>query len=83
MSVRFIRREDDVIEVYRNKRKPIKRVKEGFKNEDGCIACCLFDVCLEWTNAVSSTCEAMEKAGVIMANEERDRFFVDEGKDCR
>ena len=52
-------------------------IKEGFKNEDGCIACCLFDVCLEWTEKRSSTCEAMEDAGVIMANEEGDRFFVD------
>jgi len=77
INVRFIRREDDVIEVYRNKRKPIRMIKEGFKNEDGCIACCLFDVCLEWTEREISTCEVMEQARVIMANEEGDRFFVD------
>ena len=77
INVRFIRREDDVIEIYRNKRKPIRRIKEIFKNEDGCIACCLFDVCLDWTGRRSSTCEVMEQAGVIMANEEGDRFFVD------
>lgn len=70
-------RDGDVILIYRNKRKPIKRVKEEFKNEDGCIACCLFDVCLDWTNAVSSTCEAMEQAGVVKVREEGDRFFVD------
>ena len=83
INVRFIRREDDVIEVYRNKRKPIRMIKEGFKNEDGCIACCLFDVCLEWTGREISTCEVMEKAGVIEPNEKGDRFFVDvdENKD--
>jgi len=75
--VRFIRREDDVIEVYRNKRKPIRMIKEEFKNEDGCITCCLFDVCLEWTEREISTCEVMEQAGVIEPNEEGDRFFID------
>lgn len=76
--MRYVKNKNGIIEVYRNKRKPIKRVKEEFKNEDGCIACCLFDVCLRWTNAVSSTCEAMEQAGVVKANEEEeDRFFVD------
>ncbi len=77
INVRFIRREDDVIEVYRNKRKPIRMIKEMFKNEDGCIACSLFDVCLEWTGGTRSTCEVMEDARVIMANEEGDRFFID------
>ena len=74
--MRFIRREDDVIEVYRNKRVAIRRIKEGFKNEDGCIACSLFDVCLEWTGREISTCEMMEQAGVIEPNEEGDRFFI-------
>jgi hypothetical protein len=75
--MRYIKREDDVIEVYRNKRKPIRMIKEEFKNEDGCIACALFDVCLEWTRRETSTCEVMEQAGVIEPNEEGDRFFID------
>ena len=54
-------------------------VKEVFKNEDGCIACCLLDACLKWTGERISACIAMEQAGVIMANEEGDRFFVDVG----
>ena len=66
----------DVILIYRNKRKPIRKVKEKFRNEDGCIACCLFDVCLEWTGRETSTCEAMEQAGVIEPNE-GDMFFID------
>ena len=73
--MRYVKNKDGIIEIYRNKRKPIRRVKEEFKNEDGCIACCLLDICLEWTRI--STCKAMEQAGVIMANEEGDRFFVD------
>lgn len=77
--MRYVKNKNGIIEVYRNKKKPIRKVKEVFKNEDGCIACCLFDVCLEWTGKRSSTCEAMEDAGVIMANEEGDRFFVDVG----
>ena len=51
-----------------------------FKNEDGCIACCLFDVCLEWTGREISTCGMMEQAGVIEEEEPEDiedRFFVD------
>ena len=75
--MRFIRRKDDVIEVYRNKRKPIRKIKEGFKNEDGCIACALFDVCLEWTGRKDSTCGMMEQAGVIEPENRRERFFVD------
>ena len=75
--MRYVKNKDDVIEVYRNKRKPIRMIKEGFKNEDGCIACCLFDVCLEWTGREISTCEVMEQAGVIEPNEEGDRFFID------
>ena len=75
--MKYVKNKNGIIEVYRNKRKPIKRVKEGFKNEDGCIACCLFDVCLDWTGRKRSTCEVMGQAGVIMANEEGDRFFVD------
>jgi hypothetical protein len=67
----------DVILIYRNKRKPIRMIKEGFKNEDGCIACSLFNVCLEWTGREISTCEMMEHAGVIEPNEEGDRFFID------
>ena len=75
--MRFIRREDDVIEVYRNKRKPIRMIKEEFKNEDGCIACALFDVCLEWTRRTRSTCEMMEDAGVVEPEDREDRFFID------
>ena len=75
--MKYVKNKNGIIEVYRNKRKPIRRIKEIFKNEDGCIACCLFDVCLEWTGRRSSTCEVMEQAGVIMAGEEGDRLFVD------
>ena len=75
--MKYVKNKNGIIEVYRNKRKPIRRIKEIFKNEDGCIACALFDVCLDWTGRKSSTCEVMEDAGVIMANEEGDRFFVD------
>lgn len=75
--MRYIKNKDGIIEVYRNKRKPIRKIKEMFKNEDGCIACCFFDVCLEWTGRKTSTCEAMEQAGVIEPNEEGDRFFMD------
>jgi hypothetical protein len=75
--MRYVKNKDDVIEVYRNKRKPIRMIKEGFKNEDGCIACALFDVCLEWTGREISTCEMMEQAGVIEPNEKGDRFFID------
>ncbi len=75
--MRYVKNKNDVIEVYRNKRKPIRKIKEMFKNEDGCIACALLDVCLDWAGGIISTCEAMEQAGVIMANEEGDRFFVD------
>ena len=75
--MRYVKNKDGIIEVYRNKRNPIRIIKEGFKNEDGCIACCLFDVCLEWTGREISTCEVMEQSGVIEPNEEGDRFFVD------
>jgi hypothetical protein len=75
--MRYVKNKDGIIEVYRNKRKPIRMIKEMFKNEDGCIACALFDVCLEWTGRTRSTCEVMEQTGVIMANEEGDRFFID------
>ena len=75
--MRYVKNKDRIIEVYRNKRKPIRMIKEGFKNEDGCIACSLFDVCLEWTGREISTCEVMEQAGVIEPNEEGDRFFID------
>ena len=52
-------------------------IKEGFKNEDGCIACALFDVCLDWTGRTRSTCEVMEDAGVVEPDMKGDRFFVD------
>jgi hypothetical protein len=74
--MRYVKNGETIL-IYRNKRKPIRMIKEEFKNEDGCIACALFDVCLDLTGRKgSSICEAMEQAGVIMANEERDRFFV-------
>ena len=75
--MKYVKNKDGIIEVYRNKRVAIRRIKEMFKNEDGCIVCCLFDVCLEWTGRTRSTCEVMEDAGVIEPNEEGDRFFVD------
>ena len=75
--MRYVKNKDGIIEVYRNKRKPIRRIKEAFKNEDGCIACALFDVCLEWTGRTRSTCEEMEKVGVIEINDKGDRFFID------
>ena len=75
--MRYIKREDDVIEVYRNKRKPIRKIKPGYKNEDGCIACCLFEVCLLWGGGDSSTCNKMEEARVIEPKDREDRFFID------
>ena len=75
--MRYVKNKDGIIEVYRNKRVAIRRIKEMLKNEDGCIACSLFDVCLEWTGREISTCEVMEQAGVIEPNEEGDRFFID------
>ena len=74
--MRYVKNKDGIIEVYRNKRVAIRRIKEMLKNEDGCIACSLFDVCLEWTGREISTCEAMELAGVIEP-EDKDRFFID------
>lgn len=75
--MRYVKNKDGIIEVYRNKRVAIRRIKEMFKNEDGCIVCCLFDVCLEWTGRTRCTCEVMEQAGVIGPDEKGDRFFVD------
>ena len=77
LTLRYVKNKDGIIEVYRNKRKPIRRIKEAWKNEDGCLACVLFDVCSEWTGRTRSTCEAMEDMGVIDPNEKGDRFFVD------
>lgn len=74
--MRYVKNGETIL-IYRNKRKPIRKIKPEYKNEDGCIACCLFDVCLEWTRREISTCEVMEQAGVIEPNEEGDRFFID------
>lgn len=74
--MRYVKNGETIL-IYRNKRKPIRKIKPEYKNEDGCIACCLFDVCLEWTGREISTCEVMEQAGVIEPNEEGDRFFID------
>jgi hypothetical protein len=78
--MRYVKNGEKIL-IYRNKRKPIRMVKEEFKNEDGCIACCLFDVCLEWTGRTSCTCEVMERAGVIKEYMSGDRFFVDAYED--
>ena len=68
----------DTILIYRNKRKPIRQVREQYKNEDGCIACTLFDVCLVWGDSKGiGLCEEMEQAGIIEPNLTGDRFFVD------
>ena len=75
--MKYKKREDGVIEVYRNKRRPIRRVKEGRKNEDGCIACCLFDACLLYHNGEYSICEGMERQGVVVDLEKGDLFFID------
>jgi hypothetical protein len=73
--MRYVKNGETIL-IYRNKRKPIRKIKPEYKNEDGCIACCLFDVCLEWSGGEVSTCEVMEQAGVVGPNEEGDRFFV-------
>ena len=77
--MRYVKNKDGIIEVYRNKRKPIRMIKEMFKIKDGCIDCVLFDVCLDGVGTwrTRSACEKMEQAGVIEPNEEGDRFFVD------
>ena len=69
----------NIILIYRNKRKPIRQVREGWKNEDGCIACSLFDICLSWCNGKAlSICEGMIRAGVIEKEEGwEERYFID------
>ena len=76
--MRFQKDNGDVIKIYRNKRKPIRQVKAMYKNEDGCIACSLFDVCLEWGESKEiGLCEEMERAEIMEPNLTGDRFFVD------
>ena len=60
--MRYVKNKDGIIEVYRNKRKPIHMVKEMFKIKDGCIDCVLFDVCLDGVGTwrTRSACEKME-----------------------
>ena len=62
-----------MIGIYRNKKSPIIRVKEERKNEDGCLSCVLFDVCLEWAGKDKSICQQMEEAGIIV--ESYDLYF--------
>ena len=73
------RREGDIILISRNKRHVLKKVKEMWKNEDGCLDCTLFDVCLNW----GRVCCSMIKAGVIENDE--GLFFIeaDENKSDR
>jgi hypothetical protein len=58
------RRDGDIILISRNKRYVLKKVKEGWKNEDGCLACALFEACLVWGKE-KSICERMAESGVI------------------
>ena len=71
------RREGDIILISRNKRHILRKVKEGWKNEDGCIACALFEVCLN-LGKEKSTCERMAESGIISKyNYKRgDHYFI-------
>ena len=71
------RREGDIILISRNKRHVLKKVKVEWKNEDGCIACALFEVCLDWGKG-KSMCTRMMESGVIKINYEKedDNYFI-------
>ena len=70
------RRDGDIILISRNKRHVLKKVREGWKNEDGCIACALFEVCLDWEKG-KSICKRMAESGVIAKyNLEKDYYFI-------
>jgi hypothetical protein len=71
------RREGDIILISRNKRHVLKKVKEGWKNEDGCIACSLFEVCLDWGKE-KSICERMAESRIIPRYnyKEEDHYFI-------
>ena len=73
------RREGDIILISRNKRHLLKKVKvkEEWRNEAGCIACALFEVCLN-LGKEKSTCERMAESGIISKyNYKRgDHYFI-------
>lgn len=69
-------RRDEIL-IFRNKRTPIRKVKVMSKNEDGCLACSLYDSCLLYHDGKCTICEAMKKAGVIENDIQEDIFFVD------
>ena len=72
------KKEGEIISIYRNKKSPIIQVKEGFKNEDGCLHCDLFDICLEekLDNRSVSICQKLESLGIIEEKDLGDRFFI-------
>jgi hypothetical protein len=72
------RRDGDIILISRNKRQILKKVKEGWENEDGCIACALFEVCLVWGKE-KSICERMIESGIITKDvfKKEDHYFID------
>jgi len=74
------RREGNIILISRNKRHVLKKVKEGWKNEDGCIACALFEVCLAWGKD-KSICERMAESGIIAKYhyEKEELYFINIG----
>ena len=67
----------DIIYVSRNKRAPVIKVKEIEKNEDGCLACSLFDMCLveKADGSMVSMCAELEDLGLIERDKE-DRAFI-------
>lgn len=71
------KRDGDIILISRNKKHILKKVKEGWKNEDGCIACSLFEVCLVWGKE-KSICERMAESGIIAKYnyEKEDHYFI-------
>ena len=71
------KRDGNIILISRNKRHVLKKVKEGWKNEDGCIACALFEVCLDWGKE-KSICERMAESRIIAKYhyEKEDYYFI-------
>ena len=55
-----------VISIYRNKRKPIRRVKEMIIREGGCLRCSLYDMC----SFPKLICDEMLCSGVISLPDE-------------
>ena len=70
------KREGDIILISRNKRHILKKVKVRWENDDGCISCDLFEVCLDWGKE-KTICERMVKSRVIAKyKSEEDHYFI-------